>query len=215
MLRGYLCPRMITQQLQEQVWWQSIKDHDDERAFNRLYMRNWQVLFAIAWNRVKDEAVAKDIVQEVFVSFWERRKQVDVRTTVAQYLTGALKYRLIDFFQSERIRQRVFDQALAQMDRILQHPDNDLSYQEVEAIFEDELKRMPENMRKSFLLRLDNLSTPDIAKQLNLAEQTVSNLLSEATKRLKNNLPNRFEKHSVPLLIPFLLQAVHDLLINK
>ena len=206
---------MGTQQLQEQTWWQSVQEYDDERAFNRLYVRHWQFLFTIAWNRVNDEALAKDIVQEVFVSFWERRKHIRIKTTVAQYLTGALKYRLIDYFQSEQVRKRVFDHALAQMDHILQQPDHALSYQEVEAIFEDELKSMPENMRNSFLLRLDNLSTPDIAKQLNLAEQTVSNLISEASKRLRNNLPNRFEKHSIPLLIPFVLQAVHDLLTNR
>src|SRR5690606_4741498 len=141
---------MGTQQLQEQTWWQSVQDHDDERAFNRLYVRYWQLLFAVAWNRVNDEALAKDIVQEVFVSLWERRKQIRIKTTVAQYLTGALKYRLIDYFQSEQVRKRVFDHALAQMDHILQQPDHALSYQEVETIFEDELKSMPENMRNSF-----------------------------------------------------------------
>ncbi|SEK26834.1 sigma-70 family RNA polymerase sigma factor [Parapedobacter koreensis] len=195
-------------------WWEAVRQQDDRKLFDRLYLGHWEKLYAIAWSRTKDEAVAKDIVQDVFVSFWERRKDITIRTGVGQYLTGALKNRLIDYFQSEQVKQRVFAYVLGQMEAFLRQSDDAWSYQEVEDILEDELEKMPDNMRKSFLLKLDNLSTPDIAKRLNLAEQTVSNLLTEASKRLRKNLPHRFQDNAMPILITF-LQVIHDLLTNK
>lgn len=195
-------------------WWEAVRQRDDQQLFNKLYLRHWELLYAIAWNRTKDEDVAKDIVQEVFISFWERRKNIIIRTTVRQYLTGILKNRLIDYFQSEQVKKRVLDHASQQMDTIIQQADASWSHREVEDVLEDELQKMPENMRNSFLLRLENLSTPDIAKRLNLAEQTVSNLHTEAGKRLRKKLLHRLRGITVPILITF-LQVVNNLLINK
>jgi RNA polymerase sigma-70 factor (family 1) len=195
-------------------WWEAVRQRDDQQLFNQLYLRHWELLYAIAWNRTKDEDVAKDIVQEVFINFWERRKNIVIRTTVGQYLTGALKNRLIDYFQSEQVKQRVLDHASKQMETIIQQTDAAWSHREVENVLEDELQKMPENMRNSFLLRLENLSTSDIAKRLNLAEQTVSNLHTEAGKRLRKKLLHRLRGITIPFLITF-LQVVNNLLINK
>ncbi|MFC3198759.1 sigma-70 family RNA polymerase sigma factor [Parapedobacter deserti] len=196
-------------------WWEAVRKNDDRKLFGRLYRRHWEKLYALAWTRTKDEAVAQDIVQDVFVNLWERRKDIVIQTSIVQYLTGALKYRLIDYFHSEQVRLRVFDHVMAQMDTLMGQPDSVWSHQEVETIFDDELQRMPENMRKSFLLRLDNQSTPDIARRLNLAEQTVSNLLTEATKRLRKNLPHRFRGNTAPWVVMVLLNVVYDLLTNR
>ncbi len=198
----------------EMKWWKAVQQQDDRKLFDRLYLGHWEKLYAIAWNRTKDEAVAKDMVQDVFVALWERRKYIVIRTGIAQYLTGVLKNRLIDYFRSEQVKQRILDHVMKQMDMRVQHSAGSRSYQEVEDIFDDELGKMPDNMRRSFLLKLDNLSTPDIAERLDLAEQTVSNLLTEASKRLRKNLPHRFQDNALPILATF-LQVVHDLLTNK
>lgn len=203
---------MVYQTL-ELLWWEAVQKQDDRFMFNRLYLRHWEKLYSIAWNRTKDEAVAKDIVQEVFISFWERRKQIVIRTSVGQYLTGVLKNRLIDYFQSEQVKSRVLDYVLQHMGNIIQESDSS-SYLEVEEAFDDELNKMPENMRKSLLLRLENHSVAEIAKQLNLAEQTVNNLHSEASKRLRKKMLHRLRGAAVPMTI-FLLHALNDLLINR
>lgn len=125
------------------------------------------------------------MVQEVFINLWEQRKQIVIRTSVAQYLTGILKNRLIDYFQSEQVKRQVLEHVLRSMGDLIWQSDSAAAYQEVENAFEEELNTMPDNMRRSFLLRLENRNISDIAKQLNLAEQTVSNLHTEAGKRLR------------------------------
>lgn len=199
--------------LQELRCWDAVQQQDDTKQFERLYHRHWARLYAIAWNRTLDEDVAKDVVQEVFVSLWERRKSITIQQGLSQFLTGILKHRLIDYFQSEQAKDRVLSYVTQQMDVVVRDRGG-LSHQQVEDLLEEELSLMPENMRKTFRLRLDNVNTPTIARQLNLAEQTVSNLITEASKRLRKSLPQRFNEHT-PIMLALFLCAVYDYLINR
>lgn len=204
----------MTDQTLELQWWEAVRKRDDKLVFDRLYHYHWESLYATAWNRTRDEAVSQDIVQEVFISFWIRRKEIVLRTSVAQYLAGALKNRLIDYFQSEEVKQRVLTHVMNQMDTVLHQTVDSKTYQEIEDILDEEISKMPDNMRQSFLLKLENVATSEIAKRLNLAEQTVSNLLSEASKRLRKNLPPRFEERTFHTLM-ITLQVIHDFLTNR
>lgn len=197
--------------MQEYKLWKSISEHDDREAFDRLYLSFWEQLYVMTNGRIGDQDVAKDLVQEVFVSIWEKRKKIQIKDSVSQYLMGAMKYRILDYFQSEKVKQQVLERAFAVMEQVSLDHQFYLSYDEVERILEDELDKMPHNMKASFVLKMNNTNVKEIASQLDLADQTVSNLLSEATKRLKKSLPQRFESpHS--LFIVGLIQVVNDLL---
>ncbi len=198
---------------EELRWWDAVQQQDDKHSFARLYLKYWERLYAIAWARTRDGAVSEDMVQDVFVTLWERRKTIVLRNGFSPYVTGILKFRLIDYFQSEQVKQRILGHILDRMEAVMPDSDNQLSHQAVEDIFEEELGKMPENMRRSLLLRLEKQSTPQIAARLDLAEQTVSNLLTEAFKRLRKTLSHRFSEHSTPAVIA-LCHLLHDLLIN-
>ena len=193
---------------------QAVQQQSDRRAFDRLYLTYWEQIYARAWNRTGDEQTAQDIVQELFISLWERRKEIHIQTSVLQYLSGALKYRLINHFQSEKVKRRVFEKVLQRMTE-LSYGINDLGdYNDLEQALNDELEKMPQNMKNSLLLKLDNLPVKEIAKRLGLAEQTVSNNLAAANKRLHKNLRHKLNEGQLGALI-IMIQVVNDLLMNK
>lgn len=43
---------------------------DDEKAFEEIYNRYWAKLYSQAFKRIKDTEAAREIVQDVFTSFW-------------------------------------------------------------------------------------------------------------------------------------------------
>lgn len=197
--------------MQESNLWKAISEQDDRKAFDRLYLACWGKLYAIAWNRTLDRDTAQELVQEVFVSVWEKRKQISINGQIPHYLSGVLKYRIIDHFRSEQVKKEVFESAFHLMEKVADKTGFELGHEDVEEILEDELKKMPSNMRDSFRMRMNEMSPKEIARKLNLADQTVNNLLTEANKRLKKSLPHRFENHNA-ILIVTLLQVVDDLL---
>ena len=90
----------------------------------------------------------------------------------------------------------------------------DIVVAELNVKTQEEMEKMPSNMRASLQLRLENYDVKDIAQTLNLADQTVNNLLSEAKKRLKKDLPKRFEHYNNIHALTFIF-FVYQLLINS
>ena len=53
-----------------------------EQAFNELFNRYWDKLLQTAIHKVDDVMEAENIVQDVFVSLWKRRKDLNITLTV-------------------------------------------------------------------------------------------------------------------------------------
>lgn len=163
------------------------------KAYDLLYDRYWRMLYKKAYSRVLDEDVAKDIVQDVFISVWQKHENLVIQTSLEQFLLGAIKFQVLNYFRSERVKQRVIDLAMAKMELFVANEHDRVSRDVLEAALDNALHDMPENMKQSFLLRCDNMTVKEIAEKLGLAEQTVSNNLSEAVKRLRQKLSRQHQ----------------------
>jgi len=160
---------------------------DDTAAFETLYNRYWKALYTRACQRV-DVNDAKDLVQEVMLSLWRRRKEIPVfkEGEFAKYLHAAIKYRVIShyaFSTAEIKKISLFD--------ILdgQEFNDRLETKELSANIAAAVSLLPTRMQQIFRMsREEDLSIAEIARQLNLSEQTVKNQLTEALRRMRSYL---------------------------
>ncbi|MCC8408035.1 sigma-70 family RNA polymerase sigma factor [Mucilaginibacter sp. UR6-1] len=157
-------------------------------AFDRIYDLYWKSLYLSALSRINDEDAAKDIVQNVFIDIWQKHNALEINSTLKQYLHGAVKMKVLHHYRTENIKQQVLDNALERITQLLHSNQNLSAYFDLERIVSEEVEGMPVNMKNSFLLRSDSYSVKEIASSLNLAEQTVSNNITEALKRLKKRI---------------------------
>ena len=51
---------------------------------------------------MKDRDTAKDIVQDVFIALWNKRNNLDIKTSIEAYLLRAVKFKSIDFIRKEK-----------------------------------------------------------------------------------------------------------------
>ncbi|MBS1663766.1 MAG: hypothetical protein JST68_22165 [Bacteroidetes bacterium] len=65
--------------------WLRVKE-GDKSAFDRLYDLHVQALFAVVHRHIDNRADAEDIVQEVFLDFWEQKEQITIERSVFKYL---------------------------------------------------------------------------------------------------------------------------------
>jgi RNA polymerase sigma-70 factor (family 1) len=158
------------------------------RAFDLLYERYWKDLYIVAYDRVSDEEVAKDIVQDLLIDIWKRHESIQINESLSQFLFGAIKLRILNHYRSENIKQKVLERAQDHMHNVIVSMDELTSYYDLEKVVEEEVSAMPNNMKHSFLLRSDNRSVKEIAGDLKLAEQTVSNNISQALNRLRKRV---------------------------
>lgn len=160
---------------------------DDTAAFETLYNRYWKSLYTRACQRV-DADDAKDLVQEVMLSLWRRRQEIPVfkEGEFAKYLHAAIKYRVISHyaFSTAEIKK------LALFDMLDSQESTDrLETKELTAKIAAAVGQLPTRMQQIFRMsREEDLSIAEIARKLNLSEQTVKNQLTEALRRMRNSL---------------------------
>jgi RNA polymerase sigma factor (sigma-70 family) len=159
--------------------------NDEPKAFENLFNNYWQDLYRAARRRIKDEAAAEDLVQDIFTSLWQRRYNLAINTTLEGYLHTSLKYKIIKLASSASLHEEAVQHLLYRMEQIEGSILDVLSANDLKKTMSDAISSFPKNMQDIFVLRIENYSIDEIAAALGLSKQTVKNNNTEALKRLK------------------------------
>ena len=182
-----------------------IKD-DNHDAFDVLFDRYWKKLYQTAHARLDDDVIAQDVVQEIFIKIWQRRKKLEVHTSVENYLQSAVRFGVISHFRSKKANDLQLQNALERIDLLEDSIDSLTDYFDLEKTLENAVSGMPEMLKRVYLLRSDNHSIKAIAGQLGLADQTVKNYIAEVSRRLRIVIAEKYpEKHLTYLALLLLL----------
>ncbi len=159
----------------------------DRQAFAQLYERYWADLFQIATRKLASAELAEEIVQELFVSLWQRRAGLAI-LQVNRYLFSALKFATIDHLRSRQVHERYIDHYTAMADAVAP-PDDSLALQDLTRSIENGLQTLPEKTQQVFRLsRFEHLTIPEIAARLGVSEKVVEYHLGNALRALRSHL---------------------------
>ena len=158
----------------------------DRDAFNSVYWRYSPKAYNTVLYLLNDSDIAEDVVQELFLTIWEKRGNIlpELISTIARNLA----YKYIE----EALRK---NQPLEELNDIKL-----ISSSEEDAIEADSLREyifnvissFPEMRRKVFIMsRFENLSHAEIAEKLALSERTVEAHIYQALKELRKVLGNK------------------------
>src|SRR5690606_17003734 len=90
-----------------------IRYRDDRAAFAELYDRYWRPLINMAGKRNLPMEVAEEIVQDVFVDFYVRRKEIRIESSVAAYLKTATKYQIYKAYRAQQVHATYVNTIIA------------------------------------------------------------------------------------------------------
>ncbi len=169
----------------ESVWLAAIRDSDKE-AFGQVYAHYWRKLLALSYQYTKDKEMAEEIVQDVFVSLWQRRADLII-DSLAAYLATAIK------FSTFKALHRAKKQALIR-ESVLSHNYVQLDEEAIDARFLKEyvdgiVETLPERCKLVFQLsRESQKSHQEIAQELEISEKAVEANITRALKVLRLSL---------------------------
>lgn len=170
---------------------------DDEMAF-RVVFDHYKVIFhSTAFKITRSATIAEDIVQEVFVTIWIKRKLVATAKKPEGYVFTIL-HNSIYFHFRKLAKERQLISKLAQEE---QEIDNNIEARliakEDRHNLENQISLLPPQQKLIYqLAKQENLNREEIASQLNISPNTVRNHLSAAVKHLRAHL-----KKDVPAII--------------
>lgn len=158
---------------------------EDKWAFEEFYKRHWKVLYNTAFFKLRDEAAALDVLQEVFTWFWEHRHQASSIQNPRSYLIAAVKFKIANLIRHHKVRDTFFDNA-GKVQPASYTQVQELEVKELKAIIEAFTENLPGKCRQVFRLsRTEQLSNREIAQQLSISEKTVENQLTIALRKLR------------------------------
>ncbi|MFY0255196.1 RNA polymerase sigma-70 factor [Chitinophaga sp. 30R24] len=160
---------------------------DNKEAFTVIYNRYWEKLLVYVMNAVKVQSEAEDIVQELFVSLWKRRKELSIQASLSTYLYNSAHYMCIRYIEKNITRSNYLEYLASFMAQdITSTIDRKLIGKEVAMHMETAISRLPDRMQRIFRLSREyNLSYQEIARQLNISEETVRKQIHRALKVLR------------------------------
>lgn len=154
-------------------------------AFKDLYKQFSKPLYIYAYRRTADHEVAEDILQEVFISVWEKRADLEIEISLKSYLFQAVRFKIADQYRRNGRMQKFFNEQDVRDWEDPRLADRIDSRLRLGAVMHN-IDELPEKMRLVFKMsRFEHRSVNSIAALLNLSPQTVKNQLSKALSTLR------------------------------
>lgn len=161
---------------------------DNELAFEQLFYKYYASLCLFTFQFSHDREIAEEIVQEIFVKIWAKRKTLQIKTSVKHYLLSSVRNQSFNRIQHEKVEKHYARQVRLEMP---DESDSDLCFQEVglSLKIEKSIELLPEKRREIFRLsREEGLKYHEIAERLHLSVKTVETQMGLALKQLRESL---------------------------
>jgi len=156
----------------------------DREAFDEIYRRYWKPLFRETIKRLKESTFAEEVVQDVFVDLWINRSSRSI-TQLYPYLLSAVRYQVFMLYKKHQ-KMPFFEEPLEHMSFSHDKADSQFFLNELLEGIQTWLTKQPEKRREIFRLRyLEQLSTREIAEQLDITQKTVQNQLINGQESLR------------------------------
>lgn len=161
--------------------------NSDSKAFDTLYSMYWNKLYSFAKLSTSTPEEAEELVQDVFVDIWVRRRKLDVTGKVDSYLYSAIKYKLLDKIRKDKQFEKYSDYVYKVTENYYtDNTEDNLCIQEIFELIMAKSKQLPPKCHEIFVLsRIENKSIDEIAEQLKISPQTVKNQLTKALKFIR------------------------------
>ncbi|WP_159633965.1 RNA polymerase sigma-70 factor [Sphingobacterium composti Ten et al. 2007 non Yoo et al. 2007] len=160
---------------------------DTEEKFKVVYNKYTDILYSYIHSKVGNEKIAEDILQEVFIDFWEKR--TEIKSSLYGFLLQMCKYKIFNYYRSERVR----GEYILHLSNFLTEINERTPYKYVEAkdiLHQIELliKNLPPKCRKVFYMnRFEQKSIAEIADELNISKRTVENYITTSLTYIKKH----------------------------
>lgn len=161
---------------------------EDRVAFQEIYDRYWPSLYLHVNRMLREEDLAQDIVQDLFIWLFENAAYSQINTSLSGFLYTAVRNRVLNAIKHKKVKSNYLVELAAFADQITYTADEHIHVKELAAVIEREIDLMPPKMREIFILsRKSHLSHKEIAAALNISEHTVSTQIQRALIRLRGN----------------------------
>jgi RNA polymerase sigma-70 factor (ECF subfamily) len=165
-------------------------------TFKSLYDAFYTCLLLYANSIINNIDISKDIIQDIYLKLWEKRKEFTIKYSLKSYLYTAVRNSCMDYLKHLKVEKKYVDHSLVELkekeliffSELFIHPEEDdfeKYLNEINMVVDD----LPEQRKKIFKLsRYEGMKNIEVAQRLNLSVRTVDTQIYRALKTLREKL---------------------------
>ena len=169
--------------------------NNDKEAFEELYWKYHSAIYCNILKLTRDLIVTEDIVQEVFITLWEKRHSLDIEKEISGWLFVVSYNKSIDYLK-QKLKESFAQTALQENIESTMDTGNDLVNIRM-SILEKAIEQLSPQKRRVFeLCKLQRKTYAEAADELHISKHTVKEYLSGAVIFIKKYI-NQYPEYSV------------------
>ena len=160
-----------------------------EPAFNALYNLHSQMLLSNIRSLVKDNEIAKELLQDLYLKIWEHRAAINPEQSFKSYLFTIARNMVYDYFRRASLDKKA--KAILMVNAIdsYTHTEEGIAFKESNKIIKMAISELPPKRRLIYTLsKQEGKSHLEISQLLGISLSTINNHMVKANKEIQKFL---------------------------
>lgn len=168
--------------------------NDDQLAYRQLFIQFYTKLTRFVMGFTKNRELTEEIVSDVFINLWRRRKNIEEIRDLNLYLYVSAKNIAFNYLKKlHRENLTDLDAVEIELEDPFADPGAALITREMNLKLKTAINDLPPRCKLIFtLVKEDGLSYKQTAQLLSIAESTVENQVSIALKKISSAITYTF-----------------------
>jgi len=159
-----------------------------ESAYEQLFKEYYKPLTVFATGYLEDLESGKEVVQDLFVYLYEKRKNLVITTSLKSYLYRSVRNRCLNHIKHQQVRKKHQDQMKPELQES-ENLEDKIRETELEYMVSQIVDQLPPQCKRIYTMsRVSGLPNTEIAEQLKISKRTVETQISNALKVLREKL---------------------------
>ncbi|MFI5152270.1 MAG: RNA polymerase sigma-70 factor [Chitinophagales bacterium] len=163
-----------------------ISRYEDQHAYKELFTGLYSYLYHFAFSFVKSKQSAEEILSDVFIKIWEKRKVLEKIDNLKVYLYVATRNTSLNYVEKQkRTATYNIDELEGTINGFYFDPEQLLITAEMATRIKKAVDELPPKCKLVFkLVKEDGLRYREVAEIMNISEKTVENQLGIALRKI-------------------------------
>jgi len=165
----------------------------DSKAYTYLVENYHHRLCTYAYGLIGDNDSSEDIVQNVYIKIWKKRKKLNDDIDLTNYLYKSVYNGFVDHYRKIRpvfSLEKVHIETLG----VFVREDSENSLERIMSQVKKEIENLPPKCKQAFLLsKQDGLTNIEIAEYLNISTKSVEGHITKAFTILRKSLDGKMK----------------------
>lgn len=178
-----------------------------QEAFAALVERYAGLVYSTCLREVKDQALAEDATQVVFLVLLRKAQTIRPGTVLAGWLFNTARFVSKDALRQERRRRQREQKAAEAMVSEMRTHGQEVSWQEIEPLLHEALARLGQDDRNAVLLRyFEGKSLKQTGQAMGVSEDAARQRVNRAVEKLRRY----FAQHGYAVAAAVLVGLIYD-----